>query len=62
MEGVSMYRNHTVGVIVPAYNEEAFVGDVIQEMPAFVDRIYIIDDCSTDDTWSEIQTAAFTRH
>lgn len=52
-----MYQNSTVGVVVPAYNEEGFVGDVLRAIPAYVDRIYAIDDCSTDDTWSEIVEA-----
>ncbi|WP_435102101.1 glycosyltransferase family 2 protein [Halarchaeum sp. P4] len=50
-----MYRDHTVGVVVPAYNEEGFVGDVIATMPAFVDRIYPVDDGSSDGTWAEIR-------
>jgi len=45
-----MYRRHTIGVIVPAYNEEDHVGDVLATMPDFVDRIYAVDDDSTDDT------------
>lgn len=49
-----MYKGHTIGVVIPAYNEEGFVGTVIETMPTFVDRIYVIDDCSTDDTWEEI--------
>ncbi|MFA9427887.1 glycosyltransferase family 2 protein [Natronorubrum sp. A-ect3] len=53
-----MYREHTVGVVIPAYNEEGFVGDVIREMPDYVDRMYLIDDCSTDGTWDEIHEAA----
>jgi glycosyltransferase involved in cell wall biosynthesis len=53
-----MYRDHTVGVVVPAYNEEGFIGDVIREMPDYVDRIFVIDDCSTDGTWDEIHEAA----
>lgn len=53
-----MYRDHTVGVVVPAYNEEGFVGEVLETVPAFVDRVYVIDDGSSDDTWSEIQTYA----
>ena len=53
-----MYRDHSIGVVVPAYNEEGFVGDVIREMPDYVDRIYAVDDCSTDGTWGEIQDAA----
>jgi len=53
-----MYRDHTVGVVIPAYNEEGFVGDVIKEMPEYVDAMYVIDDCSTDGTWDEILEAA----
>jgi glycosyltransferase involved in cell wall biosynthesis len=52
-----MYRGSTVAVVVPAYNEEGFVGAVIDDLPAFVDRAYLVDDGSTDGTWSEI-----TRH
>jgi glycosyltransferase involved in cell wall biosynthesis len=53
-----MYRDNVVGVVVPAYNEEGFVGEVIETLPPFVDRAYVIDDCSTDGTWAEIQSAA----
>ncbi|TYL38962.1 glycosyltransferase family 2 protein [Natronococcus pandeyae] len=52
-----MYRGHTIGVVVPAYNEAEFVGDVIETVPSYVDRVYVVDDRSTDDTWTEI-----TRH
>lgn len=53
-----MYASHSIAVVVPAFNEEGFVGDVIRTVPEFVDRIYAIDDCSTDGTWVEIQHAA----
>ncbi|MXV61859.1 glycosyltransferase [Natronorubrum sp. JWXQ-INN-674] len=53
-----MYRDHTVGVVIPAYNEEGFVGDVITSMPDYVDRMFVIDDQSTDGTWDEILEAA----
>ena len=53
-----MYRDHTVGVVVPAYNEQGLIGEVIHSMPAFVDWIAVIDDCSTDGTWDEIRRAA----
>ncbi|QLD89423.1 glycosyltransferase family 2 protein [Natronomonas salina] len=49
-----MYRNHSVGVVVPAYNEEGFVGEVVDTLPSFVDRAYVVDDRSTDGTWAEI--------
>ncbi len=53
-----MYRGHSIGVVVPAYNEAGFVGDVIESIPEYVDRIYVIDDGSSDDTWAEIRRAA----
>lgn len=49
-----MYQNEQIGVVITAYNEEGFVGEVIEGVPDFVDRVYVIDDCSTDGTWDEI--------
>ena len=49
-----MYRGMTVAVVIPAYNEEGYVGDVIDGLPSFVDRAYVVDDGSTDGTWAEI--------
>lgn len=45
-----MYHGKTVAVVVPAYNEESQIGIVIDTMPPFVDRIIIVNDCSTDQT------------
>ena len=53
-----MYEGQTVGVVVPAYDEAGFVGDVIETVPEYVDRVYAVDDRSTDETWQEIQAAA----
>ena len=53
-----MYKGQTIGVVVPAHNEEAFVGRVIETMPEYVDRVYAVDDCSTDETWAEIRRHA----
>ncbi|QCJ46691.1 glycosyltransferase family 2 protein [Haloprofundus sp. MHR1] len=53
-----MYRDSRIGVVVPAYNEEGLVGEVIDTMPAFVDRVYVVDDRSTDGTWDEIRRHA----
>jgi glycosyltransferase involved in cell wall biosynthesis len=52
------YRGATVGVVVPAYEEAGFVGDVIETVPDYVDRVYAVDDASTDGTWGEMQAAA----
>jgi glycosyltransferase involved in cell wall biosynthesis len=53
-----MYRDTRVGVVVPAYNESDLVATVVETMPEFVDRVYVVDDCSTDDTWHHVQRAA----
>lgn len=45
-----MIQNKTVAVVVPAFNEESQICDVIDHMPGFVDRIVVVNDCSTDRT------------
>jgi len=45
-----MLKGKTVGVVVPAYNEETQIGDVLRTMPDFVDRVVVVNDCSTDRT------------
>ncbi len=45
-----MYRGARVAAVVPAYKEELMIGRVIETMPAYVDDIVIVDDCSPDDT------------
>lgn len=50
-----MYKDKTIGVVVPAYNEELLIGRVIETMPQFVDVIVIVDDCSTDKTSSIVE-------
>ena len=46
-----MYKGKKIGVVVPAYNEEWFIKSVINTMPDFVDKIYVVNDASTDDTY-----------
>ncbi len=55
-----MYDNTKVAVVVPAYDEAPFVRDVVESVPPFVDHVYAVDDCSTDDTYAEMRRAAET--
>ncbi|MFH1626169.1 MAG: glycosyltransferase family 2 protein [Pseudomonadota bacterium] len=48
-----MYGNKKIGVVVPTYNEEKLIGNVLETMPELVDTIIVVDDCSADRT-SEI--------
>lgn len=50
-----VYKGAEVGVVIPAYNEEGFIREVIDSLPQFVDKVFVIDDCSTDNTWTEIK-------
>lgn len=45
-----MYKNHRIGVVIPAHNEELFIGEVIDTLPDFIDKIIVTDDGSTDRT------------
>ena len=45
-----MHGGCSVGVVVPAYNEERQIDKVLETMPDFVDHIIVVDDHSTDAT------------
>ena len=45
-----MLQGKKIGVTVPTYNEEALIATTIDNMPPYVDRIYVVNDGSTDDT------------
>lgn len=46
----TMLHDKTIAVVVPAYNVAALIGTVLDTMPDFVDRVYVVDDHSTDRT------------
>lgn len=49
-----MLEGKRLGVVIPAYNEEKLIGRVIETMPDFVDRMYVVDDCSKDSTCEQV--------
>ena len=49
-----MYKRKKTAVVIPAYNEEKFIAQVVETIPHFVDRIYVVDDASTDDTYKVV--------
>lgn len=50
-----MYKEKSVSVVVPAYNEGTQIRQVIETMPDFVDFIVIVDDKSRDNTREVVQ-------
>jgi len=53
-----MYREKSICVVVPAYNEEQLIGQVIDTMPEFVDCIVVVEDCGSDQTVDIVQAYA----
>ena len=45
-----MYQGYKLGIVVPAYNEERLIAETLKSMPDIADRIYVVDDGSTDTT------------
>lgn len=45
-----MRNDHTIAVIIPVLNEEASIGRVIDDIPAWIDDIIVVDNGSTDAT------------
>jgi glycosyltransferase involved in cell wall biosynthesis len=45
----------TVAVVIPAYNEEKLIAATIGGIPAFVDRIIVVDDVSRDGTVAAVE-------
>ena len=45
-----MYKNKSIGIVVPAYNEEKLIAETLKSMPPDADRIYVVDDASVDAT------------
>ncbi|HKI92693.1 MAG TPA: glycosyltransferase family 2 protein [Gaiellaceae bacterium] len=56
-----MLEGKRVAVVVPAYDEEELVATTIGGVPAFVDRIYVVDDASIDATGERARTAGDDR-
>jgi glycosyltransferase involved in cell wall biosynthesis len=50
-----MYSQHRIGIVIPAYNEENLIEDTLKSIPRYVDKIYVIDDGSTDGTPGKIR-------
>jgi glycosyltransferase involved in cell wall biosynthesis len=45
-----MWCSAQIAVIVPAYNEAERIGGMLRDVPSFVDKIWVIDDGSSDAT------------
>ena len=59
--GSSVADNLDLSIIVPAYNEQAFIGKLLVEISSLEEyfenrfEIIVVDDCSTDETKQEVK-------
>jgi glycosyltransferase involved in cell wall biosynthesis len=58
VDGEPDYRGKQVAVVVPAYNEEDLIGETMGSIPAYVARVYVVDDGSKDRTGAIIDAYA----
>lgn len=49
-----MIDNKTIGVVIPAYNEEKQISIVVDAIPDYVDRIVVVNDASVDATKEKV--------
>jgi glycosyltransferase involved in cell wall biosynthesis len=46
-----LYKDNIISVVVPAYNEELLIEQTLKSIPAYIDKVYAIDDGSYDKTY-----------
>ena len=56
-----MLEGKRVAVVVPAFDEERLVGETIRRIPEFVDRVYVVDDASRDETAARAEAVGDSR-
>jgi glycosyltransferase involved in cell wall biosynthesis len=45
-----MYKNNSISIIIPCYNEEMAIKSVLHEIPSYIDEVIVVDNNSADKT------------
>lgn len=56
-----MYSGYSIHVVVPCFNVADHIDSVLSDMPTFVDRIFAVDDGSSDDTIERLERSGDPR-
>ena len=61
MSGLQPAKTVRVAVVIPCFNVERHIADVIESVPETVHTIVVVDDGSTDNTWGVVEHLADPR-
>ena len=50
-----MYREHSIALVIPAYNEAKLIRPTLENVPSLFDRVFVVDDASPDNQNEVIQ-------
>lgn len=50
-----MYQGKKISLVIPAYNEERLIKPTLKDVPLVIDKIFVIDDASTDNMASVVK-------
>ncbi len=53
-----MYKNKKISLVIPARNEEKLIKPTLKSIPGVIDKIYVIDDGSTDNMAEAVKKQA----
>jgi len=45
-----VYKGKKIALVIPAHNEERLMGATLDGVPETIDRVYVVDDASQDQT------------
>ena len=53
-----MFRNKSIALVIPAYNEEKLIKPTLEAIPSIIDKVYVVDDVSPDNQCEVIENCA----
>lgn len=53
-----MYREKKIGLVIPYYNEEKLIRSTLENVPQQIDRVFVVDDGSTDNMGAVVKEVA----
>ncbi len=56
-----MYRERSIAVVIPAFNESRKIAETVATVPELADHIIVVDDASHDDTQARAEDGASRR-